>query len=239
MMKFDDDPQSVQGGNDVYPRTSLVYRRCEYVFLRLLALDISEISDQDLVQLIKKYIGGSPQTVKSYRHNFVDFEFLKPHLQKPSFIVNYEKNIFSVENKRIKKAQEDHAFSQFSGSPRVLRPPLNAAHEHYYEQSKTVIYPEDGKEKKRTCSFKGYPSIWKAFTNAVKEDGFPSVCYVEHIFHSAYLKARQKAEDTIHIPFRIGEMNIFITIVAPYVVERPRRYRKHIKKETIDIKTEF
>lgn len=90
-------------------------------------------------------------------------------------------------------------------------------------QNKTVVYPREG-EKKVTCSFKGYSSVWQPFKEAVWNDGFPDVCFVEHLFHVAYLNARRSTDGVINVPFRVGSMNFFITINAPYVVERPRRY---------------
>ncbi len=97
-----------------------------------------------------------------------------------------------------------------------------------------MVYPNNNEEK-QTCSFKGYKSIWEPYKRALWEDGFPDICYVEHTFHSAYLAARKEAGDAIHhVPFRLGEMNFFVTIVSPYIVERPRRYRKHVKKEVTD-----
>ena len=233
MEKFERDYQL--DFTNSYVKKSLVYRRCENVYNNLVVSNTQEISNNDLEFLIKKYIGGSQQTVEAYRRRFVDFKFLKPHSQKPSFMVNYENNVFSSLDNGIQQTQEKASFQPSFGSSQTSKLASTTIQERDSEYSKTVVHHVEG-EKKRTCSFKGYGSIWQAFKEAVWKDGFPDICYVEHIFHVAYLESKHNADKAIHVPFRIGNMNCFITLCAPYVVQRPRRIHRHIERETIDEK---
>jgi len=95
-----------------------------------------------------------------------------------------------------------------------------------------LVYPVEG-ERKVTLSFKGYKSIWDAFKKAVWDAGFPDICYVEHIFHRAFSEATLR-NGRIDIPFSIRNINFFITIDAPYIVQRPRRRITMTKKEIIE-----
>lgn len=100
-------------------------------------------------------------------------------------------------------------------------------------QSKTAVYPVEG-EKKVTLSFKGYKSLCTKYKDAVRADGFPDLCYVLHIFISSYWGARREKLGRIDISFPIRDMNFYITIEAPYVVQRPRRKITYLEEEIIE-----
>jgi hypothetical protein len=59
-------------------RKSIVYQRCEDFAGILVNLGYSVITQQDFEFLLKRHIGADPRTVRAYKDNLVEFNFLKP-----------------------------------------------------------------------------------------------------------------------------------------------------------------
>lgn len=206
---------------------SLVYRRCEKLYRFLVNAGFELISLRNLRRYIKEYIGGSPQTVDAYVRFMFEFYFLKRDPQRPQlFVVNSEKLFFQPEKelvvKKIPKPTVEH---EFQPEPGVLE----AIEVREGEQSKTLVYLKD-RRLKRSCSFKGYAVTWGAFRDRVKSLGL-DICYVMDAWQNAFLAATAQAKELIQVPVPLGPTLLNVTLVLPYVVERPRRRRRRYIEE--------
>lgn len=211
--------------------TSLVYRRCERVFSKLVENNLREISLKNLTYLIKKYIGGSQKTVETYLQNFVYFDFLKRHpIRNTVYVVNYEKDFFLHLKGGIKETRENVDFQPLPQKNQNIRLLL----EEKVPQSKTLVYLEN-RGAKRSCSFKGYKRTWKRFVKRTHDLGL-DVCYVMDAWMNAFLVATGEARKLIQTPVQVGFSTLIVNVILPYVVQRPRRRRRRL---TLDEEEEY
>jgi len=224
MNKFDESYQLSSTNSNV--RKSLVYRRCEKVYYKIVSQGLREISSSNLRLLIKKYIGGSPQTVKAYIRHFVDFIFLKPHPNKPRYLVNYEKNIFSHMDGDIYKTGEKASFQPSLNTTRASKQKFTTSRDLFADDSKTLVDFED-RDPRVPFSVKVRGGLKKRYVKRVKSLGLDS-CYVQEAWMNAFMVATDEARKFIQTPIQMGFSTLIVNMILPYVVSKPRRRRKRV-----------
>lgn len=217
---------------------TLPYRKCVKIYQNLIKSQLEEIGRNTLRRLISKHCGASPKTLDLYEDRFLEFGFLKRHPEKTNIYLVNQKNILFPEQEQNlfpypTKESKNSLFQNNLDKTKSNNSYSNANQGVIIQQSKTGVYPVGG-ERKVTLSFKGYRSVWDEFKEAVWSDGVPDICYVEHIFHAAYLGAKRSESGRIDVPFKIRDMNFYVTINAPYIVQRARRKIRVMKKEIIE-----
>lgn len=215
-------------------KKSIVYRRCERLYDLLISAGYEKtISLKDLQHYITQEIAGSPSTVKRYFQLMCEFGFIKKDIQKSGFyMVDRENNFFSQEPLQSQTSEESHIGQDVKTAPRMDSGGYEAMNG---EQSKTLVHLSD-RGPKRSCSFKGYEVTWDAFKSRVVSMGL-DICYVMDAWENAFLQATAQNSLPVNVstPIQYGPFVLNVTVVLPYVVQRPRRFRR----KTVEEEAEF
>ncbi len=214
-------------------RRSLPYRRAVSLIQLLVDQGIESISLKELELYIKGHIGNSHKTVCSYLELMRQFELIEPERSKFNvYRVSPEKCFFPPQSAKQRKTTEEvqnklPSERKFTTSAATGGADSDESYKLHY--SKTFVHLEE-RGAKHTCSFKGYEGSWKRFRERCKSFGL-DICYVMDAFINAFLITTDEGKELVSTPINLGLSMLFVNLILPYVVQKPRRRRKRVSCE--------